>query len=445
MICPSGKSLKCTKGLVLNLLKKLAQRAQQSAYKSGHSTETVLLAIKNDVHLSLSKGMPTALVLLDLSAAFDTIDHCILLRRMSSWFGVEGVALDWFTSYLHERSQAVKVGEAFSDPAELRSGVPQGSVLGPILFSLYTTPLTSVISAHKNIAHHLYADDTQLYVQLEPTNFRSAISALQNCLTDVQDWMSANRLKLNADKTEFILFGTKSQRSKLSSFFPVDILGSDVNPSDKVRNLGVIFDSGFSFSDHVASVCRSCFVGIRDLRRIRKRLNRDTAVVLANALVSSRLDYCNSLFRSLSVRDSKKLQCVQNALARVVSRTTKFSHVTPVLKSLHWLPIKQRVCFKTATIIYKVLNNGAPAYLSSILCRYACATNTRRSNPENNYLQVAKYKSSVIKSTVHFQNSFSYDGPTLWNTLPLNIRTAPTLSSFKRKLKTHLFDEAYPQ
>ena len=416
----------------------------QSAYKTGHSTETALLCIKNDIHTSLSKGMPTALVLLDLSAAFDTIDHKTLLDRLSSWFGLGGAVLEWFSSYLTGRIQSVKVGDTLSDPAILLSGVPQGSVLGPTLFSLYTTPLSNIISRHKLIKQHFYADDTQLYIPLTPTNFATALPTLQKCLADVQNWMSENKLKLNPDKTEFILLGTKSQRDKLADRFPVDILGSQIRPTDKARNLGVIFDSDFSFSKHVVSVCRSCFVGLRDLRRIRRHLTKSTAVNVANALVSSRLDYCNSLFRSLSCRDLKKLQCVQNSLARIVTRTSKFSHITPVLRSLHWLPIKHRIRFKTASIIFKFLHTGTPAYFSPHLTRYTCAVNTRRSSPDNLYLHVPGYRATINKSKVHFQNCFSYDGPSLWNALPHEIRSAPTLSCFRRKLKTHLFQDAYP-
>jgi len=416
----------------------------QSAYKSGHSTETALLCIKNDVHTSLSKGMPTALVLLDLSAAFDTIDHKVLLGRLSSWFGLGGAVLDWFCSYLVDRFQSVKVGDILSDPAKLLSGVPQGSVLGPILFSLYTTPLANIISSHKIINYHFYADDTQLYIPLTPTNYTTALPTLQKCLTDVQNWMAANKLKLNPDKTEFILLGTKSQREKLAGCFPVDILGSKISPTDKARNLGVIFDSDFSFSKHVVSVCRSCFVGLRDLRRIRRHLTKNMAVTVANALVSSKLDYCNSLFRSLSCRDLKKLQCIQNSLARIITRTSRFSHITPVLRSLHWLPIKHRILFKTATIIYKFLHTGIPAYFNPHLVRYTCTVNTRRGSPDNVYLHIPIYKTSINKSKVQFQNSLSYDGPSLWNALPDEIRSAPTLSCFRRKLKAHLFQTAYP-
>ena len=416
----------------------------QSAYKSGHSTETALLHIKNDIHVSLSKGMPTALVLLDLSAAFDTIDHTVLLDCLSSWFGFGGVALKWFCSYLSDRVQSVKVSDILSDPAKLISGVPQGSVLGPILFSLYTTPLTKIISSHNIINYHFYADDTQLYIPLTPTNCSTALPTLQSCLADVRGWMTANKLKLNADKTEFILLGNKSQRDKLADCFPVDILGNNISPSNKVRNLGVIFDSDFSFSNHIVSVCRSCFVGLRDLRRIRRHLTKNISITVGNALVSSRLDYCNSLFRSLSCRDLKKLQNVQNSLARIVTHTSKFSHITPVLKSLHWLPIKHRIIFKTATIIYKFMHTNMPSYFNPHLTRYTCKVNTRRGSPDNLFLHVPIYKTTINKSKVHFQNSLNYDGPTLWNALPHDIRSAPTLASFRRKLKTHLFKDAYP-
>ena len=191
----------------------------QSAYKSGHSTETALLCIKNDVHISLSKGMPTALVLLDLSAAFDTIDHHILLRCLTSWFGFADSVLQWFSSYLAARFQSVKVGDVLSDSSMLQYGVPQGSVLGPVLFSLYTTPLSKIISAYNGIKFHFYADDTQVYFHLSPNSTPSAFGQLQQCLREIQAWMAASKLKLNPDKTEFILLGSAKQRKKACWFF----------------------------------------------------------------------------------------------------------------------------------------------------------------------------------------------------------------------------------
>ena len=203
----------------------------------------------------------------------------------------------------------------------------------------------SLISSFKNINHHLYADDTQIYITITPDNATTAIPELQSCLESVQSWMDSSKLKLNPDKTEFIVFGSKVLRNKLSHLFPVNILGNLLSPSEKVRNLGVIFDSSFRFSAHVSSVCSSSYYHIRDFARIRRYLDKPTAIAVANALVSSRLDYCNSLLNSISEYDLKRLNSIQYSLCRIVQRTSRFSreHMSPHLRSLHWLPVKQRI------------------------------------------------------------------------------------------------------
>ena len=416
----------------------------QSAYKSGHSTETALLCIKNHVHLAQSQGKATALILLDLSAAFDIIHHSSLCACLSKWFGFSGKALSWFRSYLTGRSQVVKVGESFSDPIDVTFGVPQGSVLGPILFSLYTVPLSKIISKYENIKFHFYADDTQLYFHLSPNSTREEFLSLQSCLLDIKNWMNSSKLKLNPDKTEFIVFGNDAQREKLSSCFPIDILGNDLHPSNKVKNLGVIFDSNFDFSPHVSSVCQKCFCGIKDLGRIRRFLTKDVAICVANALVSSRLDYCNSLFRSLSTRELHRLQCLQNSIARIVARSTKFSHITPVLRDLHWLPVKFRSMFKTATLVYKFLNTGQPKYFAPYLNLYSSTFSSRRSVPSKKFLSKPSFDTKIYKSKKDFNNSFAFDAPNLWNGLPDYVRVAPTLGTFRNKLKTYLFEIAFP-
>ena len=242
------------------------ENMRQSAYKLGHSTESALLSIKNDVHLAFAKGEATAVILLDQSAAFDTIDHDMLLDSLSFWFGVSRVVLDWFKSYLSDRVQCIKIGSILSDAKKILYGVPQGSVLGPILFSLYTTPLSKVIQNHPGISFQFYADDTQLYVHLTHKNAASALDKLSHCLEDIKRWLSTNKLKLNPDKTEIIVFGSKSQQEKLNHSFPANILGNLISPVDAVRNLGVWFDSDFSFSCHVMKVCKACFASVRDLK-----------------------------------------------------------------------------------------------------------------------------------------------------------------------------------
>ena len=266
----------------------------QSAYRAFHSSETALLKMQNDIATSMDKGAAVGLVLLDLSAAFDTIDHSILFNCLQHWYGIDGVVLKWVQSYLNSRKQRIKIDGHLSDAFQLPYGVPQGSVLGPLLFTLYTTPLSSVISKF-NVTHHLYADDTQIYLKLDSRNFDSSITELTNCLEAVQAWMGNNKLKLNPDKTEFIVIGDDQIRSSLKSSFPVSLLGNTMEPAESVKNLGVILDAENSMQRHVANLCRISYYHLRELRRVRRYLNHETAVKVANALVSSRLDYCNSL------------------------------------------------------------------------------------------------------------------------------------------------------
>ena len=185
----------------------------QSAYRIFHSTETTLLKIHNDLILAMDRGEVTSLILLELSAAFDTVDHSILLTRLQNWLGLDGLSLNWFTSYLSSRSQAVSINDSISAFSTLSCGVPQGSVLGPLLFTLYTTPLGSVISKN-SLKYHLYADDTQLYISFTPTNSALCLETLTTTFTDILSWMNLNKLLLNPSKTEFLLIGTKQQRLK---------------------------------------------------------------------------------------------------------------------------------------------------------------------------------------------------------------------------------------
>ena len=407
----------------------------QSAYKKLHSTETALLKIHNDIVEAMDRGRVVALTLLDLSAAFDTIDHCTLLQRLESCFGISGHALNWFCSYLGDRHQQVKIGATLSQSSHIPFGVPQGSVLGPLLFTLYTTPLSTVISDH-SIPHHLYADDSQLYVSFSASDSSASLQKLRSCLSSVQNWMLVNKLKLNPDKTEFLLIGHKKQREKYLAMFPVTLMDVETNPARSARNLGVIFDHDFNFRLHISQVCRSCFYHIRDFRRIRRYLSLENAKMLAHAMVTSRLDYCNSLLYGIADKDINRLQRVQNCLARVVTRSPPRTRSAPLLHKLHWLPIKFRVQFKICLLTFKTLSTVQPAYLHDLLS-ISNPSHSLRGN-KGRLLSVPKIRSKTGA------RAFSSCAPVLWNVLPLSLRSAESERTFRKQLKTYLFSLAYP-
>jgi hypothetical protein len=424
----------------------------QSAYAKFHSTETTLLAVHNHIINSISQQKVTALCLLDLSAAFDTIDHSILIERLSSWFGLNGTVLSWMKSYLSHRSFKVTLNGTESSVFQLFYGVPQGSVLGPLLFTLYTTPLSSLIS-HSTVNHHLYADDTQLFVSFSSLNFSANILHLQDTISNVSAWMSSNMLSLNHSKTEFLLIGLPKQLSKISD--PVIHMPSNISisPVSSARNLGVIFDSTLSMSDHISAVSKSCFSHIRDLRRIRNTLDHLTAKTIATSLIHSRVDYCNSLFLNLSSSQLNCLQLLLNSTAHVITKTPKFSHVSPILKSLHWLKIKQRIDYKIISLTYKTLQTQQPKYLRSLL-----TVNNNSNTRSSSVLTLLRPpNSSRLKIT---NRSFSHHAPVIWNKLPLDMRQlavhtnsqanshSPLLAlsslQFHNRLKTFLFHQSYP-
>ena len=181
--------------------------------------------------------------------------------------------------------------------------------------------------------------------------------------------ITLSHLKLNPDKTEFIVIGDDQIRSSLKSSFPVSLLGNTMEPAESVKNLGVILDAENSMQRHVANLCRISYYHLRELRRVRRYLNHETAVKVANALVSSRLDYCNSLLYNTKKAYTSRLQRVQNSLCRTVCKLNKYCHVTPFLHKLHWLPIHYRILFKYNLLIYKAIHLSQPPYLSALIRR----------------------------------------------------------------------------
>lgn len=407
----------------------------QSAYKVNHSTETALMRVQNDLLKAVDSQGGAVLVLLDLSAAFDTIDHQVLLRTLQEQIGIDGSALSWFRSYLTDRQQSVKIGDSLSTNRPLPYGVPQGSVLGPQLFSIYTLPLQNIIDANK-MSYHLYADDTQIYITFNPKcaeSTESMKSTIDICTTNIGHWMRSNFLKLNSDKTEVLVLSKPSINITVPS---LTIDGLSILVNNSVRNLGVHYDHLLKMDVHVRTMCKKAFYQIHLIHKVRKFIDEDTARTLVRSNVTPLLDYCNGLLVGLPDSLLNLLQRVQNSAARVVKQLPKSCHITPVLKALHWLPIRYRIEYKTILLAFKSLNGLAPDYLKDLLTKYQPGRTLRSTN--KNLLVVPRYNSSSVGG-----RAFEIIAPTLWNNLPPKMRHIKSINTFKRSLKTHLFKAAF--
>ena len=252
--------------------------------------------------------------------------------------------------------------------------------------------------------------------------------------------MSSSMLKLNPEKNRGHIWVSCSAKEIR---FPVRIFGKLLRASAVVNNLGIRFDANFSFANHDCNICKACLIQMRDLRWVRQYLMDHAAVLAANALVSSRLDYCNSLFRSLSSFHMCKLQCIQNTLGRIVTNCNRYSWASSILKKLHWLQVEFRCIFKTATLVYSFLTVVTQT-ISALICLFIAERMSQDTTAKirGSWRFLILPICTQIKK--HFGHSFAFNAPTPWNELPDDVRSAPTLTCFRKKLRSYLFDKAFP-
>ncbi|KAJ8349446.1 hypothetical protein SKAU_G00245760, partial [Synaphobranchus kaupii] len=260
----------------------------QSGFRTGHSTETALLAVTEALATARVSSLSSVLILLDLSTAFDTVNHKLLISTLAE-MGISGTALSWFVSYLTDRSYQVSWKGSVSAPCPLSTGVPQG---GPLLFSMYTKSLGSVINSHR-FSYHSYADDTQLFLSFPPSTpqVKERISA---CLTDISEWMTTHHLKLNLDKTELLFMPYKT--SPLHDL-SITVDGTVVAASRSARNLGVVLDDRLDFKEHIRATARSCRFLLYYIRRIRPYLTTYSTQLLVQTHAWTTATPCSQAYR----------------------------------------------------------------------------------------------------------------------------------------------------
>lgn len=397
----------------------------QHGYKKYHSTETLLLKLSNDILFGFESNKATILLLIDLSAAFDTVDIDKLLHILENDIGIRGTALIWFKSFLVGRTQRVKIEDVLSEFLQVLFGVPQGTVLGPVLFNIYASSLSLVI---KNCAFDTcgYADDNSAYKSFALTFQYNVITKnLSDLVNQINEWMNLYFLKMNPDKTEIIMFLPPNLKDRNSINGCIFSDGTCIRFSDYVKNLGVILDQHLNMDIHVNSVVSHCYKLLSDIGKIRNILSNKHIEMLVHAVISSRLDYCNSLLYGINKTVINKYQKVQNAAARLISKRRKCNSVSDVIVDLHWLKVEARIIFKLLVFIYKCINDMAPECIEDMIVM------------KDNVKCLLMYKNY---QTLQGRKSFSYIAPKLWNNLPEEMRFSNTLLKFKKEIKYLLFN-----
>ena len=291
------------------------------------------------------------------------MDNDIRLDFLRDHIGLDGSVLDLFRSYLSGRTQCVSVAGVLSELSELKFSVQQSSVLDPIELRIYTVPLGAKI-LHCKIEYHIYPNDTQLYCSFDINSPDEALHAIDSCISDIRSWMIGKKLKINDCKTEILII--TSPNARFSANLQLKIVREIVLLSTSCKSHGVMFDDHMQIDAHVSHICRTTHFHLRSIGAVRNLLTESVTEQLIHSLVMPRLDYCNSLLNRVQGYKLKRLQRMQNIAARIVSKCPYRDHITPVLESLHWLPVKYRILFKLLLLTYKSLNGFGPGYLSCL-------------------------------------------------------------------------------
>ena len=385
----------------------------QSGFIEGHSTTSALLNITDNITRTLDEKVAAILVLLDYSKAFDVIDHNLMCSKLS-YYGFDEISTCFFNFYLTNRFQAVRTKNGTSQSRAVVSGVPQGSILGPLLFVIYTADIFSVVS---NTHLQTYADDTQLLLKFDPSNPERAAALLNNDLEAILQYSREHNLKINPNKTEALLFCAEKQRNILKNRLQSLILigNSSLEFSNCAKNLGLYLDVNLRFYKHVQSLLQRSYVKMKLLYSNRYLLNFKMRKKLCEAFVMSIYNYCYIVYYPfLDLITKKRIQYVQNTCCRFIFNLRKYDSVSNNIKQIGWLRCDNMYKFYSMIFFRKLLESKQPLYLFQKLEFRSNAHNLNLR--DRNYLSIPKHRTSL------FQRCFSYSFVKLYNTIPLKFR-----------------------
>lgn len=406
---------------------------QQSGFRKQHSTSTSLMKISDDLTCAIDKSKVTYLVLLDYSKAFDLINHDLLLGKLH-YYKVSSRLLNWFKCYLSNRSQVVKIDNSFSSEQQVSCGVPQGSILGPLMFTIFTADLPSILSPNCRI--HLYADDTQIYVSCNPSHSNEAVMELNQNLVSVVKWSSDNGLIINPSKSTAMCIGTSAMCNKAS-----DNLNSDLILNENVlvlkqtaKNIGVIFDDRLCFENHVTAKCQQAYAKFKTLYKFKYVLPSDVKWKILNTVILSNFDYCSGMYYwHLTKSFKNKIQILQNACLRYAYNIDRRHHITPYYNNHNLLKVDNRFIMLFSCLLYNIVNQHTPPYLYDLL-------ELRSQAHEVNIRTFDSY--SIPKHyTTKYESCFSYMAPKILNKFHYIFISSPTMYQFKQRMKQTLLTQ----
>lgn len=394
----------------------------QSAYRPMYNTQTAIHRIIDTWIDNISDGLLTGVCLLDISKCFDTIDHN-LLRIKLGYYGVKDIELNWFSDYLNNRSQVVCHKNVLSNANDITIGVPQGSVLGPILFMLFINDIGQ--NSGTGVCN-LYADDVIAYCQ--GTTLTEVNDKLQDCVSQLSSWYQNNKLSVNTTKSEIML--VTSNRRVISDQLNIMINGENLKYVECANYLGMKIDCHLSWNDYIDKLCSSVASKLHVLRRLKGTVSQNVMSKIYCSMIQPCIDYGISVWGQTNEYNLLRIQRLQNYAARLI--TNNFDYINSrgvnIVKNLKWMTVKQRCMYFTAILMFKCIHGLAPSYLVNDIIMN-CDVNgiNTRSHPMNVYVPYA--------SSQFAKRSFKYSGAVIWNDLPAFLKEMYNLNGFKRKLK----------